>query len=166
MITIILGNQRREKATRNWNSRRRYDDRQCNCKIIGPALDHMSNDKQGRNNLIRIAARRGGVSMRNHTGRYFGDWRAIQTDFRGSGRAGGWKATWKHVSRRVACLSRLITRNALTGRFVVTYRETRYWNFTSLARELLRSCVIYALSRTLISAPTLSFPYCSDGKSS
>lgn len=30
----------------------------CSRKIIGSALDHMSNDKQSRNNLIRIAARR------------------------------------------------------------------------------------------------------------
>lgn len=89
--------------------------------------------------------------MRNHTARrQIFRWPANYSNglpwFGARRRHGGWKATWKHVSRRVACLSRLITRNAPTGRFVVTHRETRYWNFTSSARELLRSCVIRAIS--------------------
>lgn len=131
-----------------------FNDTICNCKIIGSALDHMSNDKQGRNNLIRIVARRGAarrcVDVESHnvpadisvTGELFKRTSAVRERAEG-----GRKATWKHVSRRVACLSRLITRNAPTGRFVVTHRETRYWNFTSSARELLRSCVVRAISR-------------------
>lgn len=59
-------------------------------------------------------------------------------------------------------LSRLITRNAPQGRFVITCRETRYTEISSAragrcarshvrshvrSRELLRSCVIRAISR-------------------
>lgn len=75
----------------------------------------------------------------------------------GEGWGGRGKVTWKHVSCGVACLSRLITRNASTGRFVVIHT-------TKLVTEISRAPganyydrALRTLSRALISAPTLSF---------
>jgi len=56
-----------------------------NCKIIGPAIDYMNNDKQCRNNLIRIVTRRSDVSLRNYAGKYFGEL-FKRTSVYGSGR--------------------------------------------------------------------------------
>jgi len=90
IVKIILENCRREKQW--W-----VDEIEACGDIVRrlhlqnyPAIDYMSNDKQGRNNLIRIAVRRGAAMCRNRIARrYFGDWRAIQTDFRGLGRDEG-----------------------------------------------------------------------------
>lgn len=75
MITLKVENtkgddvSRAKIGTRNDNINRTI----CSCEIIGSTLDHMSNDKQSRNNLIRIAARRVAVcrcGIAQRAGRY------------------------------------------------------------------------------------------------
>lgn len=131
-------------------------------------LDHVCNDKQGRNNLIKIArAASYGVSMRNPAAhRQIFRRPTASYIFRHFRNSNGTllktriSSAWSYIFP-----SRLITYN-IPALLLYAAKLVTEISRVSRARVITRSCELYALSRTLISAPTLSLSYCSDRKSS